>query len=77
MQRKIRVGGLSAQRNHVSVRVLGDKPYQYPEYETDFYKAGGLISGSTIKPRTQTSCLDKKIGSVFTKPNWNVKVKLL
>jgi len=27
---------------------MGDKPYKYPEYASDFYKSGGLIPGSTM-----------------------------
>ena len=55
---------------------MGDKAYKYPEYSTDFYKAGGLIPGSTLKKRANKDPLEHQIGSVLTKPNWNVKVKL-
>ena len=55
MQTKIRVPGLEEQRNKISSASLGDKAYKYPEYSVDFYKAGGLIPGSTIKPRTDYS----------------------
>lgn len=34
----------------VSTASLGDKPYKYPEYSTNFYHAGGLIPGSTFRP---------------------------
>ena len=51
MQRKIRIYGLEPQRNDIPVKTLGDKPYKYPEYSSNFYHEGGLIAGSTQKPR--------------------------
>jgi hypothetical protein len=35
------------QRNGVPLSSLGDKIYKCPEYQTDFFKDGGLITGST------------------------------
>lgn len=51
MQRKVRFYGLQSLRNDLTVASLGDKSYKYPEYAPDFYKEGGLIAGSTQKPR--------------------------
>eukprot|EP00439_Symbiodinium_sp_Y106_P041021 s4741_g5.t1 len=48
MARKARVGDLHGQRNGIDCRVLGDKCFRFPEYEPSFYKAGGLIAGSTF-----------------------------
>ena len=76
MQRKIRIDGLEGQRNKISSAALGDKAYKYPEYSSHFYESGGLIPGSTINPRIKKSNFNSKIGSVLTKPNWDVKVKL-
>lgn len=76
MQGKVRIPGIESQRNNIGVSSLGDKAYKYPEYEPNFYKAGGLIPGSTQKPRSSTNPLQHQIGSVLTKPNWDVKVKL-
>lgn len=76
MQKKIKNRELLGQRNQISVTTLGDKPYKYPQYSKDFYQTGGLIPGSTIKPRQKNPVLDIKGGSIFTKPNWGVKVKL-
>lgn len=50
MQRKTRVPDFESQRNNIAVASLGDKPYKYPEYATNFYKPGGLIPGSTFRP---------------------------
>ena len=51
MQKKIRIEGLEGMRNKISSAALGDKYYKYPEYSPDFYQAGGLIPGSTMKNR--------------------------
>ena len=69
MQGKIRVPDLEHQRNKISSASLGDKAYKYPEYSADFYKAGGLIPGSTIRKRTSKDPLEHQVGSVLTKPN--------
>ena len=76
MQRKQIVGDLQAKRNNLNVSSLGDKPYKYPEYASDFYKAGGLIPGSTISYNGKKSDIDKKITGVLKKPNWDVRVKM-
>ena len=34
-------------RNGLSMAALGDKIYKAPEYQTGFFKDGGLIVGST------------------------------
>lgn len=36
----------------INLKSLGDKNYKYPEHTIDFFKQeGGLIPGSSIKPR--------------------------
>lgn len=76
MQRKVKFYGLQSLRNDLTVHSLGDKSYKYPEYSTDFYKDGGLIAGSTQKPRRSEVFTEIKRGSVLSKPNWDVKVKM-
>ena len=79
MQTKARMYGLEQQRNGLQVASLGDKAYKYPEYQSDFYKDGGLIAGSTsFKQRGNLSGpVDLNKGkSVFTKPMWAEKVKM-
>ena len=70
MQRKIRLYGLEPQRNNLAVKAMGDKPYKYPEYASNFYNDGGLIPGSTHKPRVNKGVSDSKISNVLTRPNW-------
>ena len=56
---------------------MGDKAYKYPEYSPNFYHhQGGLIPGSTFRPvpEKQKELEKNKKVSVFTKPNWDVKV---
>ncbi|CAJ1447315.1 unnamed protein product [Effrenium voratum] len=48
MRRKARVEDLLLQRNLIECYTLGDKHYRQPEYAPEFYKAGGLIAGSTF-----------------------------
>ena len=78
MQTKMRVLGLDGQRNGLGVTSLGDKPYNYPQYQSNFYKAGGLIAGSTgFRVRSGDSPPDAaKLKSIFTKPMWAEKVKM-
>jgi|LakMenE01Jun11ns_1017448.scaffolds.fasta_scaffold9498416_1 hypothetical protein len=78
MQGKIRVLGLEQQRNGLGVTSMGDKSYKYPEYATQFFKDGGLITGSTgFKLRSSENNLPdpQKLKSIFTKPMWSEKVK--
>ena len=55
---------------------MGDKTYKYPQYEPNFFKPGGLIPGSTFRPmpEKQKELQKNKKISVFTKPNWDVRV---
>lgn len=76
MQRKGKLYGLESMRNSIGISSLGDKPYRYPEYEPEFYKNGGLIPGSTQKPRRGETVAVIKPGSMFTKPMWDVRVKM-
>lgn len=76
MQRKGKLSGLESMRNSLGVTAMGDKPYKYPEYEANFYKNGGLIVGSTHKPRIGQIAPEIKKGSVLTKPMWDVRVKM-
>eukprot|EP00913_Durusdinium_trenchii_P011528 g10823.t1 len=48
MTRKARVEGMMLQRNLIDCHALGDKYYRHPEYAPGFYKAGGLITGSSF-----------------------------
>lgn len=48
MQEKIRINGLSKQRNLLPLASLGDKIYKNPEYSSDFFKGSGLIPGSNF-----------------------------
>jgi len=45
MTKKVR--SVQSQRNGLSVRTLGEKPYKNVEFDPGFFVAGGLISGST------------------------------
>ena len=47
MTRKKAVPDMYAQRNGCALVSLGDKIYKSPEYNTGFFKDGGLITGST------------------------------
>lgn len=79
MQTKMRIYGLDGQRNGLGVSSLGDKPYNYPEYESGFYKAGGLIPGATgfkLRASENTQLDPNKLKSIFTKPMWSEKVKM-
>jgi hypothetical protein len=51
MGRKGLVEPIDQGRNGIPMRSMGDKSYKNPEYAPGFYKEGGLIAGSTVKPR--------------------------
>lgn len=68
--------GLQSLRNSIAVTSLGDKPYKYPEYSSNFYHEGGLIVGSTHKPRKNEIINEIKVGTILRKPNWERVVKL-
>jgi len=63
LQRKTRPLDLVSQRNGLGCNSLGDKAYRHPEYEKEFYQAGGLVAGSSFirgsfkktEPRTSTT----------------------
>jgi len=46
--RRVRVPDMTAQRNGVRCRSLGDKSYRHPDYERNFHQIGGLVVGSTF-----------------------------
>eukprot|EP00435_Cladocopium_sp_Y103_P043988 s175_g12.t1 len=48
MTRKARVEDMMTRRNLIDCNCLGDKYYRHPEYAPGFYKAGGLITGSSF-----------------------------
>mmetsp|Transcript_44895 Transcript_44895/g.71326 ORF Transcript_44895/g.71326 Transcript_44895/m.71326 type:complete len:303 (-) Transcript_44895:104-1012(-) len=48
MTRKARVEDMMTRRNLIDCSCLGDKYYRHPEYAPGFYKAGGLITGSSF-----------------------------
>lgn len=49
MQRKVVHYDLGKARNGIGCVALGDKAYRHPEYESTFFKAGGLVVGSTFQ----------------------------
>jgi hypothetical protein len=51
MTRKHRIQGTSQQRNEIPIASLGDKPFKISELSPGFFNEGGLISGSTMRPR--------------------------
>jgi hypothetical protein len=48
MTSRRRCRDLVSQRNGIDCRTLGDKSYRHPEYDKDFYQAGGLAVGSSF-----------------------------
>lgn len=59
LQRKLRIDDMMGQRNGIPTRSLGDKQYRHPEYSNEFYKAGGLIVGSTFVKGSYTKTLPR------------------
>jgi hypothetical protein len=51
MTRKHRIQGIAHQRNEIPIASLGDKPFKVAELSPGFFNEGGLISGSTMRPR--------------------------
>lgn len=51
MTRKHRIEGITQQRNEIPIASLGDKPFKVADHSPDFFNGGGLISGSTMRPR--------------------------
>ena len=49
------------QRNGLPLTSLGDKNYKHPEYQTGYFKDGGLIVGSTNKLRMASGGSGKAI----------------
>jgi hypothetical protein len=79
MQAKMRVIGLEQQRNNFGISSLGDKSYRYPEYASNFFKDGGLISGSTsfrLRSGEESPLNASKLKSILTKPMWKDKLKM-
>jgi len=48
---KKRINGTEQMRNGISYKAPGDKSYKKPEQSAGFFKEGGLVAGSTQKPR--------------------------
>jgi len=72
MGKKRILDGNEDMRNMLGLKALGDKHYKSPEYIARFYHEGGLVVGSTHKPRPKrvevsTVKLDttKKLGTTF------------
>ena len=61
LQRKNRVLGYYDKRNGISAASLGDKPYKHASFAADFYKAPGLIPGSTNKQHKRNAARKKQI----------------
>lgn len=47
MGKKKLLSELSDKRNGLDVKALGDKPYKKSDHDSNFFKGGGLIIGST------------------------------
>lgn len=47
--RRVRVPDMTAQRNGLRCRSMGDKNYRHPEYDRNFHQIGGLVVGSTFQ----------------------------
>jgi hypothetical protein len=47
MGSKKRTENMYDQRNGCGMTSLGDKIYKAPEFSTNFFKGGGLVTGST------------------------------
>ncbi|CAG9329664.1 unnamed protein product [Blepharisma stoltei] len=87
MGKKKLVPELDDKRNQLSIRALGDKSYKKVEHDTDFYKPGGLITGSTNVqkiPHQGRSITNNDFATVIsyesTGPNrtkWNDRVKMM
>ena len=52
---KKRIDTVYQQRNGIGMRSQGDKIYRAPEYQSNFFRAGGLIVGSTNKAHMKSS----------------------
>ena len=49
LQGKVRIEGTEQMRNGIDVASSGDKSYKIPEHSAEFYKAGGLTPGSSMR----------------------------
>ena len=70
-------------RNTIPVNSLGDKIYRYPTYAAEFFKEGGLISGSSNIYRKRTTArlnevdftVDKRVKWPMTdRTTWKTKI---
>ena len=61
MGKKGRIGEFYDKRNGLSAYSLGDKPFRYPEYSSNFFKEGGLVTGSTIAYRPRVGALKNEV----------------
>jgi hypothetical protein len=78
LQMKGRVDDPLLQRNRVPVASLGDKPYKYPEQAPLFYQPGGLVPGSTMRPRKprQFQELPSAASTATGKLTWKERLRL-
>jgi hypothetical protein len=51
MTRKQRISGIDQQRNEIPIASFGDKAFKIADSSPGFFAGGGLIAGSTIRPR--------------------------
>lgn len=56
-------------RNGIDLASFGDKSYKIPEHSTEFYKAGGLITGSSMRMKKGVTSHQMKI-IPFSRPNY-------
>ena len=61
LQSKRKLSDLVECRNGLSLHSAGDKPNRSPNYSVDFYKAPGLIPGSTNKQHKRNAARKKQI----------------
>lgn len=55
MGKKKKVLTMYEQRNGMPLKSLGDKIYKAPDYQPNFFKEGGLITGSSNVARMKST----------------------
>lgn len=61
MGSKKRTENMYDQRNGCGMTSLGDKIYKAPEFSTNFFKGGGLVTGSTNVKKKNTGGQGKNV----------------
>ena len=70
---KKQISELASMRNGFGVKAMGDKEYRHPEYAAGYFKAGGLIPGSTHPNRKKI--LEFRSGAALLDPKMSAMVK--